>query len=91
MFKLASRSLLVCRRSISSCPAGTSLNLKVKRGPKDPVALADEEYPAWLWKILDREHLTKELAADPIKQARKMLRKRTVEKIKASNFVSKMS
>lgn len=24
------------------------------KGQNDPVALADEEYPAWLWRVLDK-------------------------------------
>lgn len=38
----------------SSCPAGTVLTgLNYFKGRQDPVALADEEYPAWLWRCLD--------------------------------------
>jgi large subunit ribosomal protein L54 len=29
--------------------------LSVLKDKPDPVALADEEYPAWLWAILDGE------------------------------------
>lgn len=39
---------------LSSCPAGTVLNgLNYFKGKADPVALPDEEYPAWLWTCLD--------------------------------------
>ncbi|KAK4190490.1 mitochondrial ribosomal protein L37-domain-containing protein [Podospora australis] len=39
---------------VSSCPAGTVLNgLNYFKGKTDPVALPDEEYPAWLWTCLD--------------------------------------
>ncbi|EFX03522.1 ribosomal protein l37, mitochondrial [Grosmannia clavigera kw1407] len=38
----------------SSCPAGTVLaGLNYFKGRTDPVALADEEYPPWLWDCLD--------------------------------------
>jgi hypothetical protein len=40
----------------SSIAAGTplkGLNFLKDRG--DPVALADDEYPSWLWTILDRQ------------------------------------
>jgi large subunit ribosomal protein L54 len=39
---------------VSSCPAGTVLTgLNYFKGKSDPVALADEEYPDWLWKCLE--------------------------------------
>ena len=38
---------------ISSVPAGTVLRgLNFLKGKQDPVALADDEYPSWLWTIL---------------------------------------
>ena len=40
--------------SLSSCPAGTVLNgLNYIKGKSDPVALADEAYPPWLWDCLE--------------------------------------
>ncbi|CAK7220265.1 hypothetical protein SBRCBS47491_004129 [Sporothrix bragantina] len=40
--------------AISSCPEGTVLQgLNYIKGKTDPVALRDEEYPAWLWDCLD--------------------------------------
>ena len=39
----------------SSCPAGTVLKgLNFYKDKQDPVAMADEEYPAWLWGVLDK-------------------------------------
>lgn len=39
----------------SSLPAGTVLKgLNFFKDKQDPVAMADEEYPAWLWKVLDK-------------------------------------
>jgi len=36
-------------------PAGTVLKgLNFYKDKQDPVAMADEEYPAWLWKVLDK-------------------------------------
>jgi len=36
-------------------PAGTVLKgLNFYKDKQDPVALADEEYPAWLWRVLDK-------------------------------------
>ncbi|KAL2256909.1 hypothetical protein VTK26DRAFT_950 [Humicola hyalothermophila] len=41
-------------KPLSSCPAGTVLTgLNYFKGKTDPVALPDEEYPAWLWKCLE--------------------------------------
>lgn len=38
---------------VSSVPAGTVLKgLNYHKQRQDPVALADEEYPAWLWTLL---------------------------------------
>ncbi|KAH6650043.1 mitochondrial ribosomal protein L37-domain-containing protein [Chaetomium tenue] len=38
----------------SSCPEGTVLSgLNYIKGKNDPVALADEAYPAWLWNCLE--------------------------------------
>lgn len=39
---------------LSSCPEGTILQgLNYIKGKNDPVALADEAYPEWLWSCLD--------------------------------------
>ena len=39
--------------ALSSCPPGTVLNgLNYFKNKQDPVALADNEYPAWLWDCL---------------------------------------
>lgn len=39
---------------VSSVPAGTVLKgLNFLKDKSDPVAMADEEYPAWLWKVLE--------------------------------------
>ncbi|KAF9736292.1 hypothetical protein PMIN06_008273 [Paraphaeosphaeria minitans] len=40
----------------SSVPAGTPLRgLNFLKDQQDPVALPDEEYPEWLWSILERQ------------------------------------
>ncbi|KAK0729322.1 mitochondrial ribosomal protein L37-domain-containing protein [Apiosordaria backusii] len=40
--------------TLSSCPAGTVLNgLNYFKGKTDPVALPDDQYPAWLWKCVE--------------------------------------
>ncbi|SCV03737.1 LAMI_0H10550g1_1 [Lachancea mirantina] len=74
----------------SSCPAGTPLNLQIKKAGKEPVALEDSEYPEWLWKVLDDKAQRKKLAQDPLKLRRKQLRKTNRENIKQTNFLSKI-
>lgn len=40
--------------SISSCPEGTTLSsLNIFKDRADPVALPDDQYPTWLWTILE--------------------------------------
>lgn len=40
----------------SSCIAGTTLDgMNYFKDRGDPVALPDDQYPDWLWKVLDRE------------------------------------
>ena len=39
--------------ALSSLPAGTPLQLGYIKGAPEPVALPDEAYPAWLWRLLD--------------------------------------
>ncbi|WPG97990.1 Hypothetical protein R9X50_00077300 [Acrodontium crateriforme] len=41
---------------LSSVPAGTVLKgLNFLKNKTDPVALEDAEYPAWLWKVLEKK------------------------------------
>lgn len=45
---------LVISRSISSCPEGTILKgINVMKNGQDPIAMADDKYPPWLWTILE--------------------------------------
>ncbi|KAJ8106457.1 hypothetical protein ONZ43_g7059 [Nemania bipapillata] len=51
--------------ALSSCPAGTILTgLNYFKNQNDPVALADSEYPQWLWKCLDVQKKADEGEAD---------------------------
>lgn len=48
----------------SSVPAGTPLKgLNFLKDRTDPVALADDEYPDWLWTLLSRQEKKGEAAA----------------------------
>lgn len=75
---------------ISSCPAGTPLNLKVKKSGPEPVALEDHEYPDWLWDVLDPKKQLEKLKADPAKYEKKLMRQRNRKKIKHNNFMQQM-
>ncbi|SCV05189.1 LANO_0H02014g1_1 [Lachancea nothofagi CBS 11611] len=74
----------------SSCPAGTPLNLQIKKSGKEPVALEDHEYPEWLWKVLDQNAQLKKLQQDPMKLRKKQLRSANRDKIKQNNFLSEI-
>ncbi|KAI3329826.1 mitochondrial ribosomal protein L37-domain-containing protein [Ustulina deusta] len=51
--------------SLSSCPKGTVLTgLNYYKNQTDPVALADDEYPEWLWTCLDVQKKADEGEAD---------------------------
>lgn len=76
---------------VSSVQAGTVLKgCNVRKNGEDPVALADEEYPAWLWEVLDPEIQKAKLEADPIMAARKQRRELNRKKIKEQNFLAGM-
>lgn len=74
----------------SSCPAGTVININTKKSGKDPVALEDNEYPDWLWEVLNPEAQMKKLQADPMKLRKKQLRKANRERIKQNNFLKQI-
>jgi large subunit ribosomal protein L54 len=49
----------------SICVAGTPLNgLNYIKGKTDPVALADEDYPEWLWDCLEVQKKDSDAAED---------------------------
>lgn len=76
---------------VSKIPAGTVLKgCNVRKNGQDPVALKDEEYPQWLWEVLDPEIQRKKLEADPIRFARKQRREENRRKIKEQNFLAAM-
>ncbi|WVW78414.1 hypothetical protein I302_100368 [Kwoniella bestiolae CBS 10118] len=84
----------------SSVPAGTKLTgLSILKDKPDPVALEDEEYPPWLWTLLEDTskahkaaenqvelHKEGDKAFDVNKEKRK-LKNLNREKIKASNYL----
>ncbi|KAG0356817.1 39S ribosomal protein L37, mitochondrial [Podila minutissima] len=73
------------KRAPSSAPEGTVLKgLNYMKDGKNPVALADDAYPDWLWEINDPE-VRKARIADPMdKKHHKEMRRQA---IKAENFI----
>ncbi|CCF57412.1 hypothetical protein KAFR_0C04210 [Kazachstania africana CBS 2517] len=90
-----SRSVLQSTKCllVSSCPEGTPLKLGVRKGQKPPLALKDEEYPGWLWSVLNEESANTQKELSPIQELelrRKQLRKLNRDKIKQKNFLSEL-
>lgn len=77
-------------KPVSSCPAGTLLNLQIKKNGKESVALEDSEYPSWLWTVLDPKFQMSKLDNDPIAKRKKQLRKTNRANIKQNNFLAKI-
>ncbi|KAF3924789.1 hypothetical protein ABW21_db0201042 [Orbilia brochopaga] len=83
-------------KALSSVPAGTPLKgINYLKKLSDPVALPDEEYPEWLWRVLEdrrpqinsEPQLSAEDAADLFSKSkgrRKMAQKRIAEKAAAN-------
>ena len=68
----------------SSCPADTVLvGLNYLKGQPPVLAKPDEEYPEWLWTILEPK-----VHDDPRKAQRAKRRIETKQRIKDENFMS---
>ncbi len=68
--------ILLRQRPASFLQSGTAMKgLNVFAGKQDPVALKDEEYPDWLWTLLDKPE-------EENKLSREYLRKASKQKIK---------
>lgn len=77
---------------VSSCQAGNIIKgLNIRKGQDPIIALADGEYPEWLWSILDKNVQQKKLEENPLKAARKARRQENRRKIKENNFLASMS
>lgn len=75
----------------SATPAGTVLNLKIRKNGDEPVALEDSEYPEWLWDCLDKNKLDADLKKDDMmKWRRKQISRANTARIKNNNFVAQM-
>ncbi|KAI8085033.1 mitochondrial ribosomal protein L37-domain-containing protein [Halteromyces radiatus] len=72
-------------RKPSSVPAGVTLKgINFLKDGKDPVALEDNEYPMWLWDLLD-EKKQKQKTTKP--SNRQFHRKNNRDAIKSANFM----
>jgi large subunit ribosomal protein L54 len=70
------------KRPVSSVPEGTVFKgLNYMREGKDPVAMADDAYPDWLWTLLTPRPPVSEM------EGKKKLRRINRENIKANNFL----
>ncbi|CAO3638458.1 unnamed protein product [Cunninghamella blakesleeana] len=72
-------------RKPSSVTAGTPLKgINFLKEGKDPIALEDQEYPMWLWDLLD-EKKQKQKTTKP--SNRQYHRKNNRDAIKSANFM----
>ncbi|KAG7865428.1 hypothetical protein KL918_004670 [Ogataea parapolymorpha] len=75
----------------SSVKEGTPLNIQVFKAGKPAVALKDEEYPDWLWTLLDKEAQEAQLkATDEFRYMRKQAKKVHRQKLKQNNFLAQL-
>jgi large subunit ribosomal protein L54 len=73
----------------SVAPAGTKLKgLNVFKNKEDLVALPEDEYPEWLWKVLDSKNENEQDAEAMAKAKRRQANRNT---IKNDNFLRAMS
>ncbi|KAG8856296.1 hypothetical protein FRB91_000925 [Serendipita sp. 411] len=72
----------------SSCPKDTVLTgLSWLKGQAPVVALADEEYPPWLWTVLEPRKYTEEEMQPGNAGYKAQMRKERKAKIRLSNFM----
>jgi len=70
----------------SSCPPGTSLTgLDYLKGQTPVVALPDEDYPPWLWKLLEPRNLVDDGPGGKAEKVR--LRKQNRQRIRDQNLL----
>ncbi|KAF8275088.1 mitochondrial ribosomal protein L37-domain-containing protein [Lactarius quietus] len=70
----------------SSCPPNTALvGVNYLKDQPPVLALADEEYPPWLWKLLDKAELPDDGPGG--KAEKRRLRKENRQRIRDQNFM----
>jgi len=75
----------------SSCKEGTPIHLDIYKSAQPLIAKKDEEYPNWLWTLLNKDEQMEELQkTDYFRYKRKLMKKRNVARCKNNNFMAKM-
>lgn len=92
MFKQSIRKFSTCRAALeSACKEGTQINLSIYKNAKPIIAKKDEEYPEWLWTLLDKDAQLEQLKQDDwFRYNRKLIKKQNVARIKMNNFMQNM-
>ncbi|KAI5953097.1 MRPL37 [Candida margitis] len=76
---------------VSSCKAGTPLNLKIFKKGDEPVAKEDSEYPEWLWTMIDPKVNLENIKNENFLRWRRIkLQKENNNIIRNNNFLSKI-
>ena len=74
-------------RNESSVPAGVTLKgINIFNGGKDPVSLADDAYPAWLWTLRESETTPAVNAGLADKFEKKTLRAKSKDTIRLNSL-----
>ncbi|RUP51024.1 mitochondrial ribosomal protein L37-domain-containing protein [Jimgerdemannia flammicorona] len=73
------------KRKTGTEEKATTTHLFYHKNAPDPIALADDEYPDWLWDLLD-ENKQRAKVENPAN--RQFHKKANREAIKAANFMS---
>jgi large subunit ribosomal protein L54 len=72
----------------SICPEGTILKaINILKDGKDPVAMKDEDYPEWLWKLKHKKE--RNWGGEEDKLSLDYLRQESKAKIKSNTLASK--
>lgn len=89
MFKQAIRTFTTSRATLeSACKEGTKINLNIYKNAQPIIAKKDEEYPEWLWTLLDKDLQLEQLKnEDWFRYNRKLIKKQNVARIKMTNFM----
>ncbi|OAV93424.1 hypothetical protein PTTG_27343 [Puccinia triticina 1-1 BBBD Race 1] len=72
---------------VSTIPAGSPIKgLAYIKGESDPIAKADEEYPSWLWTLLE-PNMGAGNTDTPLRAIRRELNRENRNNIRKSNFL----
>ncbi|GMG22917.1 unnamed protein product [Ambrosiozyma monospora] len=76
----------------SSCKEGTEIKLNIYKAGKPILAKKDEEYPEWLWTLMDKDLQLEQLKNENyFKYQRKLIKQKSVQHCKHNNFMEKMA